>query len=60
MAKTKRYDSQKRAEESYRERTDKEVLKYRRYKSNAKRFVETLAKQSDLIALKEMIEKRLK
>lgn len=56
----KRTEYQKRADKAYYERTDKEILKYRNYKSKAKNFIKKLATVDDLEELKNIIDEKLK
>lgn len=56
----KRTDYQKRADKAYYERMDKEVLKYRNYKSKTKTFINNLATADDLTELQNLIAKKLK
>lgn len=56
----KRTEYQKRADKAYYDRTDKEVLKYRNYRSKAKNFINNLATDEDLYELQGLIISKLK
>lgn len=56
----KRTECQKRADKAYYDRTDKEILKYRNYKSKAKNFIKKLATDDDLKELRNIIDGKLK
>lgn len=52
-------EAQKRAEQKYRA-NNKELIKYRNYRSKARNFVMKLATKEDLEELKNIIEEKLK
>lgn len=60
MAKTKRYESQRRADKAYTERIGKEARNRQGYRSKAFKFVREMANDDELKELSELIKERLK
>lgn len=53
-------EAQIRAQENYKKRVGNEVLRYRNYRSKAKKFIREMGNKSDLMELKSLLENRIK